>query len=272
MSHVAARRPGSRRRDSVRPAAFDRRRMTGSYVHGVVPRSTPPPGGDVTMVEYGRVAALVRSATGSASTRRRDLVMAHADLLDHTAATTPVVPLRFGTVVDSPESAERHLLAPYHDAFVAALTTLAGHAQFTVRARYEPDAIVREVLDSDPRTLRLHQRLQENQDGSDRAGRVMLGEMVARAILARREADAGELAESLSPYAALSSVQASQSLEGHRIADAAFMVALDRQARFEDAVEHLARRWRHRARVRLLGPMAAYHFADHLINAQPEGR
>jgi hypothetical protein len=270
MSHAAARRPASRRRGSVRPAVSDRPRMAGSYVHGVVPRSTPPPGGDITTVEYGQVAALVRSATGSAS-GRRDLVVAHADLLDRTAVTTPVVPLRFGTVVDSPESVAHRLLAPYHDAFVAALRTLTGRAQFTVRARYDADAIVAEVITNDPAARQLHQRLRGVDPGAAHAGRVALGETVARGVRARREADAATLAGTLRPYASMTSVQVSTSVESYRIADAAFIVALDRQQEFEQALEELARQWRDRARLRLLGPMAAYHFADHLINARPEG-
>lgn len=272
MSHTAARRPASRRRDSVRPVASDDRRMTGSYVHGVVPRSTPWPGSEVTTVEYGQVAALVRSAAGPTSTRRRrDLVVAHSDLLDRTAATTPVVPLRFGTVVDSPESVAQHLLAPYHDAFVAALRALTGRAQFTVRARYDADAIVTEVIGADPAARQLHQRLHGRDAGAAHAGRVALGEKVARGIRARREVDAATLAESLRPYAEMTSLQVSTSVESYRIADAAFIVALDRQREFEHALEELARRWRDRARLRLLGPMAAYHFADHLVSTRPEG-
>jgi hypothetical protein len=253
-------------------------------VHGIVPADTPPPGDDVALVPYRRVAALVRpaeaapaaaldsAAAGRRGRSRRDLIMAHVTLLDNTAATTPVIPLRLGTALDSPEAVARELLAPHHDTFLAALGALAGRAQFTVRARYVQDAIVREVLHHDPGARVLHQRVQgASGGGEDHGARVVLGEAVARGILARREADAATLAETLRPYATLAAVQAPTSVESYRIADAAFVVDLRRQAVFEEVLERLASRWRKRATLRLLGPMAAYHFADHLINAHLDG-
>jgi hypothetical protein len=285
MSHTAARRRGAHQGiGRHRPAGVARSHLTGSCVHGIVPAGTKPPGDDVALVPYRRVAALVRpaaaeldgatpdgAASGGSGRSRRDLIMAHAALLDTTAATTPVIPMRLGTTLDSPEAVTRDLLAPYHDTFLAALGALTGRAQFTIRARYDRDAIVREVLQHDPGARRLHQRMQDAAGDGDHGARMVLGEAVARGILTRREADAATLAETLRPYASMAAVQAPTSVESYRIADAAFVVELRRQTAFEEVLEQLAARWRNRARLRLLGPMAAYHFADHLINAHLDG-
>jgi hypothetical protein len=221
----------------------------------------------VTLVRHRQVAGLVRPAAPAAG-QRRELV-AHAGLLDSTAASRPVLPLRYGTVLAGPAAVEQELLAPHHDRFVAALAALAGRAQFTVRARYEEAAIVREVLDAEPAARRLHRQL-GGDPGPARAGKVQLGELVARAILARREADARILVEALRSRAVLTTVQLSPSVAGYRIADAAFLVDLDRQAELTGPLERLAARWRGRIRLRLLGPMAAYHFADHLTSQPGE--
>lgn len=240
-------------------------------VHGVVPAGTSVPLPEIEVVCHGSIAGLVRQADRHPSSSARRALLTHAELLDGIAATHAVLPLRFGTVVPSRDAAACDLLAPYHDAFAAGLTTLAGRAQFTVRAKYQPEAILREVLARDPGTRRLHQRLHTRHGSSDHRGRVALGEQVAQALMAIREADAALLTDSLSRYATLTSVQPPSSVEGYRIADAAFLVDLNKQEAFEVAAERLARRWSDRARVRLLGPMAAYHFADRLIYGPIEG-
>lgn len=241
-------------------------------VHGVVSAGTTPCDPEIEVITHGDVAGLVRRPAPQSTRWARRALLAHADLLDRIAATGAVLPLRFGTVVPSREGVERDLLVPYHDAFAAALVTLAGRAQFTVRAKYLSDAILLEVLERDPGTRRLHQRMRAQRNAPDHGDRVALGEKVAQAIMATREADATVLADSFGKYATLASVQVPSSVEGYRIADAAFLVDLDRRALFEETAERLARRWRDRARVRLLGPMAAYHFADRLIYGPIEGR
>jgi hypothetical protein len=258
---------------ALRRAAPDRARPVGygCHVHGMVPAGTALPSREVELVSHGRIAGLVRQSTARPASRARRELLAHAELLDRTAATTPVLPLRFGTVLPSQNAVQRELLVPYHDAFAAALDTLVGRVQFTVRARYVSDAILREVVEHHPQARRMHQQLWTNNQ-PDHSGRVMFGEIVAHAIMASREADTAELTETLRPYAALTSVQISSSVEGYGIADAAFLVDLDQRTAFEYAVEELAGRWRYRARLRLLGPMAAYHFADQLIYGPPEGR
>lgn len=234
----------------------------GCRVHGVLPADVPVSTQEVTVVRHRQIAALVSPAT---ATGPRQRLLAHARLLDSAAATTPVLPVQFGTVLPSPDAVELDLLAPHHDAFVAALGALTGRAQFTVRARYEPEAILREVLDGDPAIRRQHQQLGGSAGGPDPAGRVRLGELVAQAIVARREADTRVLTDALGPVASLITVQAPEPVDGYRIATVAFLVELARQAEFEHRAGQLAGRWRLRARLRLLGPMAAYHFADRLM-------
>jgi hypothetical protein len=245
----------------------------GWLVHGVLPAGTAPPDPVVDVVTHRGVAAVVRPPTARQISGTRRELLTHADVLDGIAAAArPILPLRFGTVVHSRDAVASDLLAPYHDAFVAALATLRGRAQFTVRAKYVSDAILREVLERDPGTRRLHQRMRARHHTAEHSDRVVLGERVAQALMANRDADAALLADTLGSYATISSVQIYSAVEGYRIADAAFLVDLEKREGFEEAAERLAGRWRGRVRVRLLGPMAAYHFADRLIYGPLEGR
>jgi hypothetical protein len=192
-------------------------------------------------------------------------LLAHAEVLDRTAAVAPVLPMRYGVVLPSAEAVRREVLAPNHDAFAAALARLSGRAQYTVRARYAADEPLREVLATEPLVRDLHQRLHRPAGGPDHAGRMRLGELVARSVAARRERDTAALVDLLRPYAEAAVARISRALEGERVADASFLVDLGCSGEFESAVEDLGRRWRERIRLRLLGPMAAYHFVDELV-------
>src|SRR5690606_14138499 len=151
-------------------------RQAGWHVHGVVPADARPPGEGVRLVRHGDVAALVTEVPPNGWRTGRRL-LAHAEVLDRTAATTAVLPVRFGTVAPSVPQVVERVLAPHHDALVAALARLAGRAQFVVRAGYLPDAAVRAVLADEPRLARRRGGRTAPGRGHDRAARLRFGEL-----------------------------------------------------------------------------------------------
>src|SRR5690606_13058500 len=248
--------------DPVRP---------GWHVHGVVPAEARPPADGVRLVRHGDVAALVTEvpAAGWRTARR---LLAHADVLDRTAATTAVLPVRFGTVAASLPQVVERVLAPHHDALAAALARLTGRAQFVLRAGYLPDAAVRAVLADEPRLARRRRGRPagSGRHGDDRAARLRYGEVPARAVARRRKGDVATIVQEIGRYAEAAHVRPYRSLDTDGIGDVAFLVDLARRADIESAAERLGQRWRDLARLRLLGPMAAYHFAGEVVAAPRE--
>src|SRR5690606_1755406 len=236
------------------------------HVHGVVPADARTPGDGVRLVRHGDVAALVTEVphTGWRTARR---LLAHADVLDRTAATTAVLPVRFGTVAPSLPQVVERVLAPHHDALVAALVRLAGRAQFILRAGYLPDAAVRAVLADEPRLARRRggRPTGPGRHGGDRAARLRYGELLAHAVARRRERDVATILQEVGRYAEAAYVRPHRSLDADGIGDVALLVELARRADVESAAERLGQRWRDLARLRLLGPMAAYHFAGEVV-------
>ncbi len=228
-------------------------------VFGVVRAGTPAPDGTELLTD-GELAALVAACPPGPLRATPQRLLAHARVLDSVAATDPVLPVRFGTVLPSAEAVVAQLLAPQRPRLVAALASLAGRAQFTVGARYLPDQPVRQVLDEQPALRRLHARLHRRGAAPDPASRMRLGEAVARAVTVVRQRDTAALAAALRPHAVRIAVQPSSSLESDRVADVAVLVEHTQAKAVEAVVEDLARRWADRIRLRLLGPMAPYHF------------
>lgn len=245
------------------------------YVYGILPgdieleegtTGVGDPPAEVRVVRSGDLAALVSDVDLNKPLGRPDDLYAHEDLLDATAAGVPVLPLRFGAVVTSDEAVAEELLDAHHDEFASALDQLEGHAEYVVKGRYVEDAVLREVLDEDPRAGELRDQLKGADEAATRDLRMQLGEIVSNAIDAKREQDASAVSDAVADLVAASVLRSpTDDMDAVHIA---FLVDLGSADALEQAVEELARDWGDRIELRLLGPMAAYDFVGTTTPAQ----
>jgi hypothetical protein len=257
----------------TRDSAVVESRVAGAcYVFGVAPsdadlprdaQGVGDPAGKVSMVRHGAVAAVVSDVPPDAELGSRKDLLRHSRLLDAIAVSTPVLPVRFGSVMADAGAVVDELLAPHHASIEVALSALRGRAQFTVKARYIEDAVLREVVVEEPEIARLRESVNDLPADASYYERIRLGELIVRAIELRREADAEALFDQLSPYAA-AMVWKPASTEGG-IADAALLVDHDGWPALERAVEDLAQRGAGRIRMRMLGPIAPYDFTNDVL-------
>jgi hypothetical protein len=257
--------------------------MNACYVYGVVAEpdaserigELPPVGAEpdagIGYVRHGGIAAAVSAVSTQRPLGTPEDLRAHARVLDTLAATgAPVLPFRFGTVLDDEQVVADNVLTSGHDAFTAALERLRGRAQFTVRAEYEQDAVLREVLAERPDLVELRDALAGLPQEAGRYERVRLGELVAEAVAAKRAVDAAELERRLSPAADAAVVKEPVTEDG--VADGSYLVSDTLRAGFEQAAEELARRWHGRIRLRMLGPLAPYDFVADAMGRGDGGR
>lgn len=135
-----------------------------------------------------------------------------------------------------------------------------------VKGRYVENAVLREVLDEDPRAGELRDQLKGADEAATRELRMQLGEIVSNAIEAKREQDASAVSDAVADLVA-ASVPRSPTHEMDAV-HIAFLVDLGSADALEQAVEELARDWGDRIELRLLGPMAAYDFVGTTTPAQ----
>ncbi|WP_178974184.1 GvpL/GvpF family gas vesicle protein, partial [Mycobacterium colombiense] len=85
----------------------DAQRSSGVYVYGIVPadaqvaedaRGVGDPPGKVKVIREGDVGALVSEVQLDRALGTPDDLQAHEQVLDSTASTAPVLPMRFGAV------------------------------------------------------------------------------------------------------------------------------------------------------------------------------
>lgn len=243
--------------------------ITAYYVYGIVPDDvelTPDavgigdPPAEVRLVREGEVAALVSEIDPSQPVGTPEDLRAHADLLDAAATTAPVLPMRFGSVLMNEGAVRDELLAPYHQEFADALAQLEGRVQFTVRARYIEDALLREIVQARPDIAQLRESLSGTPEEATRNERIQLGQLINDAIVQMRQLDSDDLLEKLSSHSVSSVMrEPTHELDAAHIA---FLVASDEHDSFREAVDEVEQGWSERVNVRLLGPMAPYDFVE----------
>ena len=165
-----------------------------TYVYGLIKADTEildglaglGPSGRVSTVAFGRVAAIVSDVPTDRPLGVRGDLVAHEMVLDAVAARDAVVPMRFPAVVEE-RAVVDELLAPNEEYFVTLLENLEGRSQFTLTGRFEQDAVLREVLESDEEIRSLREKVRELPEDASYYDRVRLGELIVGALELRRE-------------------------------------------------------------------------------------
>ncbi|MDN3358827.1 GvpL/GvpF family gas vesicle protein [Actinomadura sp. DC4] len=249
--------------ETARRPASDR--AHACYVYGIVPADTRVPedltgvgGGPVSLVRHDDLAGVVSEISIQQPLGTRDHLLAHEDVVEALAAETTTLPLRFGSVVTTADALVEEMLIPYHDWFSEVLDDLRGGQEYAVVGSYVEDTVIREVLDEDPEAARLRERIRELPEDAAYYDRIRLGELIVKALDEKRQVDTEELVNTLEPHA--SAVAARAPAGEDTAADAAFLVAEQDVAGFEEAVDELGERWAGRIRLRLVGPLAPYDF------------
>ena len=248
---------------------------TRLYVYGVIPaadaRGWPGtdgidgPSATVRTVEGGELAALVSALPPDRIPGRRDDLEAHRRVLSLANERGTTIPMRFGIVMDGEDLVREELLARHAPEFTDLLRKLDGHVQMTVRAYYAEEALLREVLESEPEIVRRSAAIQGLPES--RQERIELGRLVAERVTARREQDAQVLLDRLSSFAAEVRVDPPGS---ERVAlNAHLLVRRDRRSALDVAVAVLAALQSHLA-LRYIGPLPPYSFADLSLEAGGE--
>jgi hypothetical protein len=236
----------------------------GTYVYGIVRAGAALKSlhdaeelPDVRLIESGDIAALVSAGPERAA---REVVLGHGRVLEAALDGSPVVPLQFGMVLTDDDAVRNEILEGHHDELAELLDRLEGRVQMTLKVYYHEDAIVADVLTSDPKLVELREAIQGRSEDETRNQRIKLGEGINAAMDQRRQQDGQEILDRLKPLADAVALEPPE--DELMVAHVAFLLQRDRLEEFDAAVEEIARPQVELMRFRLLGPMPAYNFID----------
>jgi hypothetical protein len=234
------------------------------YVYGFVPTDELPElheqgigDGPVGTVERGGITALVSPVEGADIRLRRKDLHAHLRVLETAFQATTILPCPFGTVVESAAELEERVLAGARDGLLAGLDALQGTVQMNVKATYDEEALLREIVAADPDVAALRQRTRAAGDAAY-GERLRLGEIVAARIAERAEADGERLLAALAAKAIDVAVDRPGAEGALR---ASFLVARKSLGQFDQALEALAGSEQPLLRFEAIGPLPPTAFA-----------
>jgi Gas vesicle synthesis protein GvpL/GvpF len=238
------------------------------YVYGIAPAEertdVEAPGvgashAGVWRVVHRDVAALVSDVDAGPLAAAREL-RAHWRVLEEAISRTTVLPVRFGTVMESEEALVERFLAPRHDHLAAQLAELGGKVQLTVKASYEEERLLRGVVESSPAVAQLRERVRGRPEAATYYERIKLGELVAGEMEQARERDTALVLERLEPLAVAARAEAASTPDG--AVNTAFLVERSRVDEFSRAVAALESEVGERMKLRYVGPLPPYSFTE----------
>lgn len=239
---------------------------THKYVYGVVYASAVAParagvgGAAVELITFNAVAAVVSDVRERELQAGRDDMMVHAHVLEDALQGGVVLPMRFGVVMAGGEAVRRELLERHHDALLSQLADLEGRIEVRLRAVFEEAAVVSQIVREDPEIAELRDALRGHDEDATYYQRIRLGEMVAGAVARKCEAQGQEILGALSPLAL--AVDSGGLGHERQALNASFLIARDRIAEFDEAVEEIGRVREGQLRLKYTGPLPAYSFVE----------
>ena len=241
--------------------------MAAKYVYGVMHpgalRAVESRGvndGAVHTVEHDDLAALVSDVPPGPLTGTKDDVLAHSRVLEEVVGYAPVLPMRFGVVMEDERSLRERLLAGHGNELRRLLDDLAGVVQLRVRVLYENDAGLREIVAEDREIAQLREEVRGKPEDATYYDRIRLGELISQA-LDRKRADDGEIVlERLEPLCV--DHVAEPAVHEQMVLNVSALVERARLEEVARELETVAREIAPRLVLRTVGPLPPYSFVE----------
>lgn len=236
------------------------------YVYGIVGEDVRAPdkrgvgGAPVRLIGHEGLAALCSELQSEAPELGRDELLVHAGVLEATLANGTILPMRFGTVIENEEAVKSNLLEPHAEELRETLERLNGKIELRIRAVYEQDSLLREVVQGNPEIARRRRQLSGRSADATYYEQIELGELVAQEIERKRERDAQELLAILSPVA--EAVDVAEASHERVALSASFLVERKRVPEFDEVLERVAEAQAQRFRIKYTGPLPPHSFVE----------
>lgn len=231
------------------------------YVYGVTANAKAPlpsmegvDSGAVRVLPFAGLAALI-SPIHRMELRAAD-VRSHWRVLERAFESATVLPVRFGTVMETEDDVRERLLEPNAERLAEVLAAMDGLIQLNVKGRYDEQPLLRAILHEAPALTRLRDRAERSGALADQ---IALGQQVEFEIEQRRARDTAAVRNALDQCA----VQVREEQVRHPDAfNLAYLVARDKTDNFGEHVGRVREELGDLIELRYVGPVPPFSFAD----------
>jgi Gas vesicle synthesis protein GvpL/GvpF len=246
------------------------------YVYGIVRAEEgqrfdvePMPGAQ--SVETGPASdglAFISSEVGDQRLRSsRANLLAHTRVLETVMKTHDVLPIRFGTLIDSNVDGARVLEANKEE-FAHGFSVVEGCVEISLKVHWHHNKVFEDVMARNAGLRAERDDLSRVDPTRSHYARIEFGKKVENAIAAIRAEDSEVILRALRPSA--DQIIEGAALDDTMIVNLSCLVDRDRLTKFDIAVEKLDQLHSNRWTFRYVGPMPTFSFADLSINFSPE--
>jgi hypothetical protein len=168
--------------------------------------------------------------------------------------------MRFGIVMEGEDEVRQRLLRGHADELKIQLERFADKVEVNIRATYDEQLLMREVVAEDAAVRRLRDSVKGKPEDATYYDRIRLGELVSKAVERRREADSARILEALWPFA--SDVQVAPPPHERVALSAAFLLERKRLQEFDQALDGFAGGQAGRLLFKYTGPLPPHSFVE----------
>jgi gas vesicle protein GvpL/GvpF len=236
------------------------------YVYGVLATTASAPSGNgirdkpLRLVSGDGMAALVSDLDTAELELGREELLTHGRVLSDALEHGTVLPMRFGVVMDGDDDVRTRLLEQRAPDLRAELERLAGTVEVNIRATYDEQRVMREVLAENPSIAHLRDRVRGRPEDATYFERIELGELVSNALARKREEDAANILAALRLLAL--DVEVGETTHERVVLSAGFLVERARLGAFDEVLEALAEGNGGRLRFKYTGPLPPHSFVQ----------
>jgi len=245
----------------------------GRYVYCIIRDSEPrefsscgiaEDGGPVYALNSGGYGAVVSDSPVVEYWRTRRNMIVHTQVQEEVLRECPILPVRFGTIAPDADSVRHKLLDRRCGEFAALFAEVEDRVELGLKVFWNEQTLFEEIVADNPRIRQLRDSLVGVSEQRSHYDRVRLGEMVADAVKAKREAESEQLMDRFGPLAY--KTRTNNTLGDRMVLNAAFLVDRYREPDFDRAVREMDSEQGSRLTLRYIGAAPPYNFVNIVVS------
>ena len=222
---------------------------------------------DVLTVSYDDLSMVVSYHPLTRVVISKDNMIAHQKVIERVMQEfDSVLPVRFGTIAANADEI-RNLLDRRHREFLDLLRYVEHRIELGVKGMWKNMAtIYDEIVRDNPAIEKAKKETAKQDSAKNLQGLRKVGMMVEKALLMKKEQEAGKIADHFRKTAVDQKLNKTSGDE--MFINAAFLVDRGREKEFDNLMEQICRRYQETAIFRYAGPLPAFTFVNVVINTE----
>lgn len=193
----------------------------------------------------------------------RENLIAHEKVIEEVMKDHTVLPVRFCTIATSTEEIRSLLMKRYQE-LKNLLRSMDNKVELGLKVFWQDmEGIFKEIGQTHKEIKSLKERLTKESTSPSLDEKVDLGKKVKGALEEKREAETDQILDVLSPKCV--DLRKNKIVGDNMVLNCAFLVDKAHEIEFDDFIEDLSQKYKDRLRLKYVGPVAPFNFAELVI-------